>query len=96
MYDELTIKDIEAELNNGDYQRAQDVLVYERAHKNRPDPFAIEMMLTMLAATRAVTCVISCAMGDAWEMMLIPAMTFKNSTAQSAYHCQVESASFRV
>ena len=36
-YDELAVKDIEAELNNGDYQRAQDVLVYERAHKNRPE-----------------------------------------------------------
>ena len=36
-YDELTIGEIEAELNDGDYQRAQDVLVYERAHRNRPE-----------------------------------------------------------
>jgi ferritin-like metal-binding protein YciE len=35
-YDELTIAEIEAVLNEGDYQRAQDVLVYERVHKNRP------------------------------------------------------------
>ena len=36
-YDELTVAEIEAVLNEGDYQRAQDVLVYERAHKNRPE-----------------------------------------------------------
>lgn len=36
-YDERTVSEIEAVLNEGDYQRAQDVLVYERAHKNRPE-----------------------------------------------------------
>lgn len=36
-YDELTVPEIEAVLNEGDYQRAQDVLVYERAHENRPE-----------------------------------------------------------
>lgn len=36
-YDELTTSEIEAVLNEGDYQRAQDVLVYERAHQNRPE-----------------------------------------------------------
>jgi ferritin-like metal-binding protein YciE len=36
-YDGLTVPEIEAVLNEGDYQRAQDVLVYERAHKNRPE-----------------------------------------------------------
>jgi ferritin-like metal-binding protein YciE len=36
-YDELTVAEVEAVLNEGDYQRAQDVLVYERAHKNRPE-----------------------------------------------------------
>ncbi|MBV8733966.1 MAG: DUF892 family protein [Solirubrobacterales bacterium] len=35
-YDELTVAEIEAVLNEGDYQRARDVLAYERAHKNRP------------------------------------------------------------
>ena len=35
-YDELTVAEIEAVLNEGDYQRAQDVLAYERAHQNRP------------------------------------------------------------
>lgn len=35
-YDGLTVPEIEAVLNEGDYQRARDVLVYERAHKNRP------------------------------------------------------------
>lgn len=35
-YDELTVAEIEAVLNEGDYQRARDVLVYERAHRNRP------------------------------------------------------------
>ncbi len=36
-YDGLTVAEIEAVLNEGDYQRAQDVLVYERAHQNRPE-----------------------------------------------------------
>jgi ferritin-like metal-binding protein YciE len=36
-YDELTISEIEAVLDEGDYQRAQDVLVYERSHRNRPE-----------------------------------------------------------
>ena len=36
-YNELTTSEIEAVLNEGDYQRAQDALVYERAHKNRPE-----------------------------------------------------------
>jgi ferritin-like metal-binding protein YciE len=36
-YDQLTVPEIEAVLNEGDYQRAQDVLVYERAHRNRPE-----------------------------------------------------------
>ena len=36
-YDELPVAEIEAVLNEGDDQRAQDVLVYERAHKNRPE-----------------------------------------------------------
>jgi ferritin-like metal-binding protein YciE len=36
-YDELTVPEVEAVLNEGDYERARDVLVYERAHKNRPE-----------------------------------------------------------
>jgi ferritin-like metal-binding protein YciE len=34
-YDELTVAEIEAVLDEGDGQRAKDVLTYERAHKNR-------------------------------------------------------------
>ncbi|HEX4281702.1 MAG TPA: DUF892 family protein [Solirubrobacteraceae bacterium] len=36
-YDKQTIAEVEAGLNEGDYGRAQDILVYERAHKNRPE-----------------------------------------------------------
>jgi ferritin-like metal-binding protein YciE len=36
-YDKQTIAEIEAGLNEGDYGRAQDILVYERAHQNRPE-----------------------------------------------------------
>jgi ferritin-like metal-binding protein YciE len=36
-YDDLTVPEIETVLTEGDYQRAQDVLVYERAHKNRSE-----------------------------------------------------------
>jgi hypothetical protein len=32
-------------------------------------------------------------MGAAWEMMAMPAVTFRNSSAHSAYHCQVRTAS---
>ena len=31
------VAEVEAGLNEGDYGRAQDILVYERAHKNRPE-----------------------------------------------------------
>jgi ferritin-like metal-binding protein YciE len=34
-YDELTVAEIEAILDEGDEQRAKDVAAYERAHKNR-------------------------------------------------------------
>jgi ferritin-like metal-binding protein YciE len=34
-YDELTVAEIEAVLDEGDDQRAKDVVAYERAHKNR-------------------------------------------------------------
>jgi ferritin-like metal-binding protein YciE len=36
-YDELTVAEIEGALNEGDDQRAQAVLAYERAHQNRPE-----------------------------------------------------------
>jgi ferritin-like metal-binding protein YciE len=36
-YDKQTIAEVEAGLNEGDYGSAQDILVYERAHKNRPE-----------------------------------------------------------
>jgi ferritin-like metal-binding protein YciE len=35
-YDELTVAEIEAVLSEGDDQRAQNVVAYERAHRNRP------------------------------------------------------------
>ena len=63
------------------------------AHRNRPEPLAMEMMPTSPAATMALTPVISSAMGAAWEMMAMPAVTLRNSSAHSAYHCQVRSAS---
>jgi ferritin-like metal-binding protein YciE len=34
-YDELTVAEIEAVISEGDEQRAKDVVVYERSHKNR-------------------------------------------------------------
>ena len=36
-YDQLSVAEIEAVLNEGDLQRAQAVADYERAHKNRPE-----------------------------------------------------------
>jgi len=36
-YDELTVAEIDAVLGEGDDRRAQEVLAYERAHKNRPE-----------------------------------------------------------
>jgi hypothetical protein len=50
------------------------------------------MMPTIVAATAALTPVISCAIGEAWLMIEIPAETFKKSKAQRAYHCQLVSA----
>lgn len=34
-YDELTVAEMEGVLDEGDEQRAKDVVAYERAHKNR-------------------------------------------------------------
>ncbi len=36
-YDQLSVTEVEAVLNEGDLQRAQAVAEYERAHKNRPE-----------------------------------------------------------
>ena len=36
-YDELSVAEIESVLTESDHQRAQDVLIYERAHENRPE-----------------------------------------------------------
>src|SRR5271165_1599857 len=66
------------------------------AQRRRPEPFAIEMRPTRPAAVAAVTCEISCAMGEAWEMMAIPAVVFKNKVIHSAYHCQLPRACVRV
>src|SRR5215208_5570036 len=60
-----------------------------QAHPNRPRALATEMMLTRPAATVALTPAISCAIGAASTMIEMPAETFRNNSAQSAYHCQV-------
>src|SRR5581483_2440363 len=67
-----------------------------QAHRNRPVPFAIEMIPTSPAATAALTPVISWVIGAACEMIEIPAEVFRNSKAQSPYHCHVRKASLRV
>src|ERR1700693_6348566 len=66
------------------------------AHRRRPDPLAIEIRPTRPAAVAAVACEISCAMGEAWEMIAIPAVEFKNRVIHSAYHCQLPRSSVRV
>jgi hypothetical protein len=63
------------------------------AQRSRPEPLAIEMSATNPVAAVAVTCVISCAMGDACEMTKIPAQVLRKSMHQSAYHCQFGRAS---
>jgi hypothetical protein len=63
-----------------------------QAHRKRPEPLAIEMSPTMPAAVAADTPEISCAMGDACEMIAIPAVVFRNKVSHSAYHCQVPRA----
>src|SRR5215207_1937750 len=60
-----------------------------QAQRNRPAPLAMEIMLTSHAASQGVAPDTSCAIGSASEMMAMPAVTFRNSSAQSAYHCQV-------
>src|SRR5437879_13800133 len=67
-----------------------------QAHSRRPEPLAIEMSPTIPAAATAVACVISCAMGEACEMMEIPAVVLRNRIAHSAYHCQLRNAPVRV
>src|SRR3954447_14122771 len=64
-----------------------------QAQRNRPAPFAMEMMPTSPAATAADTPVISCVMGAACEMIEMPAEVFRKSSAQRPYHCQVRMAS---
>src|SRR5450432_3015590 len=62
------------------------------AHRNRPEPLAIEMIPTSAAAVVAVTCDISWAIGEACEMMAIPAVLFRKSVSHNPYHCQDRSA----
>src|SRR5947209_84647 len=62
------------------------------AHRNRPDPLAIEIIPTNPAAAAALTPEISCAIGDACEMMEMPAVVFKNSVSHNPYHCHARSA----
>src|SRR5258708_3621228 len=66
------------------------------AQKKRPAPLAIEMMPTRPAAAAAFAGVNSCSIGDAWEMMEIPAKVLRNKMAHRQYHCHVRNASPRV
>src|SRR5947209_5705455 len=66
------------------------------AHRKRPEPFAIEIIPTRVAAVAAVTPVISWAIGAACEMIEMPAEVFRKSNAQSAYHCHRPTASRKV
>ena len=66
------------------------------AQRNRPAPFAIEIAPTSPAAVAAVTPVISSAIGAACEMIAMPAVVFRNSSAHRPYHCQLASASCSV
>src|SRR5271163_4380078 len=63
-----------------------------QAHSKRPEPLAMEISPTMPAAVAADTPEISCAMGDACEIIAMPAVVFRNNVSHSAYHCQVPSA----
>jgi hypothetical protein len=67
-----------------------------QAQSSRPMPLAMEITPTMPAPTAALTPLISCAIGEACEIMLIPAVTFKKSIAQRTYHCHAERASLSV
>src|SRR5215208_2771719 len=60
-----------------------------QAQRNLPAPLAMEIMLTSQAANQGVAPDSSCAIGSASEMIAMPAVTFRNRSAQSAYHCQV-------
>src|SRR5260221_9314267 len=68
----------------------------DQAQNSRPMPLPMEMTPTMPAPTAALTPLISCAIGEACEMMLIPAVTFRKSIAQRTYHCQMDRASLSV
>src|ERR687897_252695 len=63
-----------------------------QAHRNRPEALPTEMMLTSPAATVALTPASATAIGEATVM---PAVTLRNSSAHSTYHCQVFRASPR-
>src|SRR5579863_10139315 len=67
-----------------------------QAQKIRPTALPMLTMPTMPAATAAVTAEIFWNIGDSCEMREMPAVTLRNSTSQSAHHCQVERASPRV
>src|SRR5258707_200367 len=54
--------------------------------KRRPAPLKIEMVITSVEATPAVTFVKSTARGEATEIRAAPAVTFKARVSQSTYH----------
>src|SRR3954467_14470909 len=60
-----------------------------QGQSNLPAALPTKIMLTTHAAVTGTTPDNSSTIGSASEMMAIPAVTFRNSIVQSAYHCHV-------
>src|SRR5271170_3098004 len=67
-----------------------------QAQNMRPTALPMLATPTIPAATAAPTLAISWNMGDSCEIIEMPAEVFRNSSAQSAHHCQVRSEERRV
>src|SRR5262249_24901310 len=74
------------------------LVIKSETHAQNTRPTALPMLATptILAATTAVTPTSSSKMGASCEIIDMPANVFKNRSNQSAYHCQVLSASTSV
>src|ERR687893_3332645 len=59
-----------------------------QAQRKRPTALPMEIMLTSHAAIAGSTPDTSCAIGSASEMIAMPAVTFRNRSAQRGYHFQ--------
>src|SRR6185312_8574459 len=63
------------------------------AQNTRPKPLKMEITITIVAAATGAIWIMSCAMGEAMLMIMMPAETLRKSMDHRSQNCQVRIAS---